>query len=793
MLSPRWRKVFQDIWSNKTRTLLVVLSIAVGVFAVGTIAGTQIMLERDLNFRYMEVNPASVSFIVGAFDDELVEMVRGIRGVGEAQGRRQVSVRVQAKPGEWKDMRLYAFSNFRDVRVNKIWPVHGEWPPPNRALVIERQGPSLLNTQEGESLLIETADGKQKTIPVVGLAHEVNNFPSSLSGTAYGYIGMDTLEWLGLSRTYNMLDVVVAEKHEDKAHIEAMAQRIQDRIEKSGYQVHDTYIPEPLEHPAYPQVSPLLMLLGVLGFLSLLASSFLVVNTLSAVLTQQVRQIGIMKAVGATTRQITGMYVTLVLGFGLLGLLVGTPLGILGARLFSDFLAGLINFDVTSYAIPPGVFALEVAVGLLVPLLASLFPIIKGARISVREAVSDFGIQASGATGFLDPLLERLRFLSRPMLLSLRNTFRARGRRGLTLLTLTLAGSLFISVFSVRSSLLRTMDHALEFYNYDIYFGFRQPHRMNELRDLALAMPGVEHAESWSYAHFTRIRPDGVESQSFQLTGVQPNSDIVRPVLLSGRWLLPEDENAIVINTELRQEQPDIQAGDELTLKINGKESTWTVVGIAEGILSYPRGFANMEQVQSLGGNYGRATNVMVRLDQHDVATQQAMNDRLKEHFKAAGLQVSMTEPMYTVRERAQFQFDLLIIFLLIMAILLAAVGGLGLMGTMSINVLERTREIGVMRAIGASTGSVLGLVLVEGLLIGGISGLLAGGVALPLSRVLSHAVGVLMLQVPLTYEFSMVGLLIWLALVLFIAGLASLIPALRAAKLTVRDVLSYQ
>jgi putative ABC transport system permease protein len=130
---------------------------------------------------------------------------------------------------------------------------------------------------------------------------------------------------------------------------------------------------------------------------------------------------------------------------------------------------------------------------------------------------------------------------------------------------------------------------------------------------------------------------------------------------------------------------------------------------------------------------------------------------------------------------------------LVIVAIVLAAVGGLGLMGTMSINVLERTREIGVMRAIGAATSAILKIVLFEGVFIGALSWLGGVLIALPLSKLISDAVGQLLLRSPLDYAFSTGGMLGWLAFITVLAIIASLLPALNAARLTVREVLAYE
>jgi putative ABC transport system permease protein len=127
------------------------------------------------------------------------------------------------------------------------------------------------------------------------------------------------------------------------------------------------------------------------------------------------------------------------------------------------------------------------------------------------------------------------------------------------------------------------------------------------------------------------------------------------------------------------------------------------------------------------------------------------------------------------------------------MAILIAIVGGLGLMGTMSMNVLERTREIGVIRAVGASDGSVVKIFLVEGLFIGALSWLIGTIVSLPISKLLSDAVGAALTDAPLSYTFSTKGALLWLGIVLILAGMASFLPAWNASRLTVREVLAYE
>jgi putative ABC transport system permease protein len=120
-------------------------------------------------------------------------------------------------------------------------------------------------------------------------------------------------------------------------------------------------------------------------------------------------------------------------------------------------------------------------------------------------------------------------------------------------------------------------------------------------------------------------------------------------------------------------------------------------------------------------------------------------------------------------------------------------VGGLGLMGTMGMNILERTREIGVLRSIGAENGAIFRMVVVEGGLIGLISWAFSALVAIPITQFLDRALGERLMTVPIVYVFSYQGLWVWLVVALVLSALASLLPARNAVRLTVQDVLAYE
>ena len=792
MLSPRWRKVLRDLAGNRSRTTLVVLSIAVGVFAVGMIAGTQVVLSRDLARDYNRVNPASATIYADPFDDDFVGTARRIKGVGEAQGRSSVSVRSRVDNGEWRNLRLLAVADYDDIRVNKIRPVSGAWPPPRRAVLIERNSLAFLGVNVGETIQVEMPDGRLHDLRVAGVLHDINQPPAIFANQGIGYVTFDTLERLGTPRSYNELQITVAENGLDKDHIQRVVEAVRSRVEKSGRAVYYVYVADPGKHPVDNAIQVFLSILGVLGFLALLLSGFLVVNTISALLAQQVRQIGVMKAVGAREGQVIGMYLVTVLAFGLMALVIGIPLGALGAYGFGGFLAAMINFDVQTFTPSPHVLGLQVLVGLTVPILAAAYPVVSGTRISVRQAWTD-GYGKGGKPGWIDRLVGRIRFLHRPLLLSLRNTFRRKGRLALTLSTLTLGGAIFIGILSVRDSTAATLDEALKYFNYDVQVVFRQAHRMELVEQEMLAQPGVVRAESPKWVGAQRVRPNGAESNNFTVLALPAQTQMIQPTLIEGRWLLSDDENALVVNTILLKNEPDVEVGQRLVVKIDGRDTTWRVVGIVRGVMTGPIAYANRPYFEDAMRSVGRTHVLWVKTEEQDATSRGLFVKRLEDHFRSIGAPIRSVEAIADVRANVQAQFDLIVIFLMVMAVLLAVVGGLGLMGTMGLNVIERTREIGVMRAVGASDGAVRQVFVVEGILIGLLSWLVGAVLAAPLGQLLSLGVGMAFLQAPLTYRFSFGGTLLWLAIVVVVAALTSLLPARNASRLSVREVLAYE
>lgn len=808
MLNPRWQKIWSDLWANKVRTVLMTLSLAAGVFGVGVIMNTKAILDRNLTTGFAAVNPASATLVTDAFDDEWVKAVRRMPAIQEAEGRRKLTVRLQVGADKWLDLDLYAIDDYGEMGVNKIRPEGGAWPPPKHQLLLERsalQLPDLAGLAMGDTLIVRTPDDNLRELRLAGFAFDFNKTPSPGASKAYGYITLDTLEGLGQPRPYNELSFVVAENPLDETHIRQVADRIKDKLEKSGRAVYATNVPTPGEHPLQKPLSVMLLILGVLGSFSLLGSGFLVINMISALMAQQVRQIGLMKAIGARTNQVMGLYLAIIFILSLLALAIALPLTIGGARGLATFFATILSLKLNNFEIPYPVLAAQVVIGLVVPLGATLYALRVGTRITVREAISDYGVSQEpvGSSRF-DRVLERVRDLPRPILLAWRNLFRRKERLALTLTALSLSGALFITVASARASLLYTNDYSFAYRQYDLRVDLSRPYRVGKIEDEALSTPGVVKVESFNViAPVNRLRSDGNTSDDLLLFALPDGTEMFRPPLAQGRSLRPQERQAVVVNTAWLRDEPDLKVGDELVLKfercelcdgverLEEQETSWQIVGIFEETLAPPTVYVNNSAFTRVAGGVGRVTTAWVMTAQHDVEFVAEVAKELEQQFQQTDLRVRSTQTLRAQYEAQAFHFNIMTVTLLVMAVLLAIVGGLGLMGTMSVNVIERTREIGLMRAIGASSRAVFQVFLIESLMVGLLSWPVGALAALLSAKLLTEAISQLM-ESALIYTFSLGSVFLWFIIVAFIAVLACLLPAWKAMRLSVREALAY-
>jgi putative ABC transport system permease protein len=513
---------------------------------------------------------------------------------------------------------------------------------------------------------------------------------------------------------------------------------------------------------------------------------------MNATVTQQVWQIGVMKVVGASGWRVTRVYLTMALIYGLLSLVLAVPSGAVAAYLLGIVLLRIFNVSAGVFRLMPEAIGIQIAMGVLVPVLAALIPVIGGARITPHQAISNYGLGAGFGRSWLDRLVGRIRRLPRPLALSLRNTFRRKARIALTMLTLVLGGVMFMAVLSVGTSFNRTLEIILDDFGFDVLIAFRRSYRVTQLVDVAERVSGVTGAEVWNQVPAQIALPSGEDREAY-VWAIPVDSEMFSPRIVSGRALLPEDGRAILLNSKIAADEG-FQVGDEIELTIGERESTWTVVGLILNVNNLQRdNFVSYDALSREIGSFNQGSLVVVMSEEHDPATHQRLVTDLRNAYDGRSMEPAILQSIAEVRETNKIVFNAIMYLMLVMAVLAALVGSVGLMSTMSINVVERGREIGVMRAIGATSLTIVGIFIIEGVMLGVLSWLLAVPLSYPGALVFNNLVSTELFQIPLDFDYSLVGTVLWLVIVVVLSGLASLWPALSATQVSVREALAYE
>ena len=306
------------------------------------------------------------------------------------------------------------------------------------------------------------------------------------------------------------------------------------------------------------------------------------------------------------------------------------------------------------------------------------------------------------------------------------------------------------------------------------------------------SIDGVTRAEVWDVQSAT-LELDGGEESQGQLWGIPDNSEMFNPRLTSGRALVPEDGRASLLNNKIAVDH-DIHVGDTVTMAVEGEELTWTVVGTIININNnFSDNFVPFDTLAREIGNANRGAFVMMKAEEHDAETHQRIIRDLRAACTARRLKPVFFQSGGELRQQTGAQFDVITYLMLGMAVLAAVVGSIGLMSTMSINVVERRRELGVMRAIGAPSATILGIIIIEGVMVGVLSWLIAAPLSYPGARLFSQILGETVFQMPFDFAYSTFGLVGWLVIIVVLSALASLWPALQATQVSVREALAYE
>jgi putative ABC transport system permease protein len=798
------RKSIRDMWRERTRLGFVVAAIALGVAAFMALLASYSILTRELNRGYLATNPASAILHTDGIDARTLADVLSDHEVKVAEARRIVTGRLKVGPAQWRNLMLFVIPNFNNIRLNTVVPDQGAWPPATGEVLIERDAFQVVRAKIGDPIVFRIDEGQEQTLRVSGRVHDVGQPQARMENSVYGYITLATVSALGEKPVLDALYIQVAREQYDQAHIRQVAEGVKQRLEADGHVVQSIDVPSPGKHPHADLMATLLLAMFSFGVLLVALSGVLVLNFMAALMAAELRQIGIMKAIGGTRDQIAGIYLLRALVLGMAATVVGIPLGIWGSRVLCRFMAGFLNFDINSFAIPIGVLAAAIAVGLAVPVVACAVPVWHAAATPVRKTLAATGTSAEHfGTSLVDRMLIALRGSTRPLLFAVRNSFRKRTRMTLTCLTLASAGIVFMTALNLRTSMIRTFDRLFAAQRYDLTLNYGGMYPVEKIDAAVQSVSGVSAWENWIVTEGSiplsnknerfngALRPSPIEQEEYRFTvfAMPPDSKLYVPVMRQGRGLLPGDSNAVVLNQTVAAQNPAIKIGDEITLRIGAEAEKWRVVGIDREPMAPPRIiYVPISSVVAAA----RANLTRIALADSTEASLERAREALDRSLQQEGIHRANAGSTAEFRIAVGQHMLMFYVFLVLAALIIAGVGGLGLTTIMGINVLERRREIGILRAIGATPKLVKAMLIVEGVTVALIAWVVAVLLSWPLSTALAEMMGRSM-HGAFDFRVAPLGIAGCLATLCFLAALASVLPAESGLRLTVQEALAYE
>ena len=773
-------KALRDLKRRPLRSILTVLGISVGVAGLVAIVSLGQNIVQAQASTYANTSQADLDYWVWNASPGLLRAVEAVSNVERAELRASLYTKWRVG-NSWRDLELIGISDFGSVALNQFALVEGRLPRPGEALV-EISACDIAPLELGQEVTYRSGqDYRERTLTIAGFSRSPSYLATTLTSVtrAYAPIG-DVRQQLGIEG-YNQLLVRVY----DPARIQETVERINRLLERRDIPYGAPLIRDGQNFAGKRELDALLVLLTVFSGVGLGVSSFLVMNTLLALLAEQVREVGIIKAIGGRRRQIVRLYLFAAGSYAVLGTLIGLGLGALLSWWLFGIVAHLGNVA-ASFRLAPRGLILGTAVGLGVTLLAGLVPAWIGARTPVRQALHGYGISSVYGRGRLEQLLRRLTILPPTLAMAARNLARRKGRSLITIGVIALAAAAFLATQSTRASVNRAIDETFATYDADAWIWFEQPVGTDLAGELQ-SVPGVWAAEAWTLTNCW------VEGAQARLWGVPADTRLYRPRIQEGRWLAPGEVDTAVISADLAAAR-DIRLGDLIPVEVSSGQREFQVVGIAVdnsiflGSTLAGKVFVSRDVAARMLQRQGVADFFAVGFLNKDAAYADRTIDQVERRFQVLH---PGAQPAYTDVESARRASQLLTLALVAMVVLVGLIGGIGVLNTLGLNVFERRREIGVLRAIGASNRALLVAFLGEGLAMGAVSWLVGLAVGYPLGRLFTYLMQGVLFQIDFVFSPGLLGASLLFTLLLTSA--ASLGPALAAARLPAQQALRYE
>jgi putative ABC transport system permease protein len=832
--------------SHKLRTALTTLGIILGVMIVSS--GNTLLPTFVDAFRMGIMASAGQADLVvtnrvgGLFDQQAVETVRTAPGIAAAAGSVQRNLvlpeadsRALKLSGAPANISLAGIDPLTEPRIHPFRVKEGRFllPSDGNAIVLSNQLASRTGLQVGSRLRLPAAAGSA-SFEVVGVV----DGPAT-PGPLQAYIPLRTAQQIfNIPGQVNEIDALFAPGVDRAQETSLTLARLGSNFTTTRSEPTATL---------YASLQIGMAAFYLFGALALIMGGFIILNTFRTVAAERRRDIGMLRALGASRSAVIELFLIESLIQGV----VGTALGLIGGYGLDLLMMAIIRPIMVEFLhstfgrpiIDPWIVAETIALGVGVTVVAALLPAIAAARVTPLQAlrpeeagdpktgyrwhiwaalilfaIAGLGLLSRnlqlislGTAAFITALIVVTPFLVRPVarvfgglvvFLALRegivaqgNLQRQPGRASITasatMIALALVVALTGVMVSVRSAFFSYLDKSLGaeylILPQSLVLAGGNVGANTDLIQGVRALPGIRAATGLRVASAISRNAD------LQVMGIDPATFPV----VSGLEFRAGDPAAAyqelraggtVIVNGIFAAQNHVKVGDLLPILTGEGEKDFRVVAIGVDYTNAKLSTVYISQAD-MAADFHVTDDRMILADGDPRASRPQVESALQD--LVAGY------PAFSLYSGAAFRASQMQIFnsaiwlVGVFALFLALPSLVAMVNTLAINVIERTREIGMLRAIGATRRQIAGMILTESLLLSALGtgvGILAG---ILLSYVLVQALsagGFIM-----AYTFPSLGVLLAIAVGLIFGVLAALLPARQAAALKIVAALHYE
>jgi putative ABC transport system permease protein len=802
-LSAQARKSVADIVRRRAHSLLIAAALlaSVGGLTAANVADNSLSAAYAFSVGSQGQRP-DVTLAVDSTTPAMLDGIAQAPNVASVQHATMVSTQwnVAEAPGH-VDFTAVSYPDLRHVPLTPFQLISGRYPAAGE-IVMEFGDSGLQHFGLGDLVTLATARGERR-LRVVGIARTPGLNPAT-SGKAIGYMTETGLAALpaftyvpGPAQRQPLRTEEIAIGLRAPAAYQATVSALRPVITAHGATILAVIPPE--QGAPVAQLRGILSLVGVLVLVALLLAAILLLNAITALVTEQAAVIGTMKALGAARARIVRGYLTTVVLYSAAATPVAIGLGALVGLKVAAALARSIPLAPGPFVLSPAAIGLSAGAGFGIPALAALVPLWLGTKVSVREAHADYGVTRGGARGpgWLARLAAgRLGLVPQSVWLGLRGLLRRPWRAALSILTIAISIACFLVVGSLATSVNRSIGSVWADFHADVEVSVGGQMSYRKATSVFGSVPDIGRIERVGW--FGSQTPWGKVSA----WGVEPGSRVYTHHVTSGRWFTSRDSSVVLVSDDLAR-RSGLRTGSTVSLPGPGGSPTvtFTVIGtIHESVDDLSQVGAVVMPVNELyalegasPSHIGDFTNRLLvqGRDRSPAAVDQLTRAiDLAGRDAAPGKQGAIAEVFAFRDEVVRHQRDLLPVYALLVAVALvvAAVGVLGLTDALGASVVERRRDIGLLRSLGAPGRRIAVVFWVEGLALSVAAWVVGSAAGYPLAYLFVQRFSATVM--PTDFHVSPLTFVVTLGTTAVIATLATVLPARRAAGMRAVDLL---